>query len=160
MTIHSPTTCNRVRLVTSSRRPRAPPRSATRCGAAATTCSALSSTSSSCRSRNALIVVQGHDDPRLYASRIETSAMHWIAGWPPATVKPLSAMTRYRMKPAPCRIGVEDGRRWQVDFLEPQWAPTSGQYVVVYDEDVCLGGGVIERSLTPVTTGTTHLVTV
>ncbi len=28
--------------------------------------------------RNALIVVQGHDDPRLYADVVETGTMHWI----------------------------------------------------------------------------------
>ncbi len=49
--------------------------------------------------RNALIVVQGHDHPRLYASRIEAGAMHWISGSPPQAGKSLSAMTRYRMKP-------------------------------------------------------------
>ncbi|HEY1459883.1 MAG TPA: tRNA 2-thiouridine(34) synthase MnmA [Casimicrobiaceae bacterium] len=112
------------------------------------------------RSRNALIVVQGHDDPRLYAHRIEAGAMHWIAGLPPAAGKPLSAMTRYRMKPASCRIGVEDEQRCQVDFAQPQWAPTPGQYVVVYDADVCLGGAVIERSLTPAATEATHPETV
>ena len=30
--------------------------------------------------RNALIVVQGHEDPRLYSDRVETGALHWIAG--------------------------------------------------------------------------------
>jgi tRNA-specific 2-thiouridylase len=30
-----------------------------------------------------------------------------------------------------------------VDFAAPQWAVTPGQSVVLYDGEVCLGGGVI-----------------
>ncbi len=94
--------------------------------------------------RNALIVVQGHDDPHLYARSVDTGAMHWIAEVPPASGKPLSAMTRYRMHAAPCRIEARDAGHWRVEFDSAQWAPTPGQYLVVYDGEVCLGGGVIE----------------
>jgi tRNA-specific 2-thiouridylase len=31
----------------------------------------------------------------------------------------------------------------QLDFPEAQWAVTPGQSAVLYDGDVCLGGGVI-----------------
>jgi tRNA-specific 2-thiouridylase len=102
-------------------------------------------------SRNALVVVQGHDDPRLYASAIDTGPMHWIAGVPTQPGRKLAAKTRYRMADAPCRLEPTGGG-WRVAFDSPQWAPTPGQYLVVYDADVCLGGGVIEScagALTP-----------
>ena len=31
-------------------------------------------------------------------------------------------------------------------FDAPQWAPTPGQYLVLYDGDVCLGAAVITRA--------------
>jgi len=35
---------------------------------------------------------------------------------------------------------------WRATFDAPQWAPTPGQYLVLYDGDVCLGGGVIDAA--------------
>jgi tRNA-specific 2-thiouridylase len=99
------------------------------------------------RARNALIVVQGHDDPRLYARTVDTGAMHWIAEAPPAACKPISAMTRYRMHAAACRIEARDADHWRVEFDAAQWAPTPGQYLVAYDGEICLGGSVIEGTV-------------
>jgi len=96
--------------------------------------------------RNALIVVQGRDDSRLYSSTLETGFMHWIAGAPPAPGQPLTAKTRYRMADALCRLEPVGAGRWRAVFSQPQWAPTPGQYLVVYSGDVCLGGGVIEKA--------------
>ena len=96
------------------------------------------------RERNALVVVQGHADARLYGCSVETGPMHWIDGAAPVPGQPLSAMTRYRMTPARCRIEAKAGDCWRAEFDAPQWAPTPGQYLVVYDGDVCLGGAVIE----------------
>ena len=96
-------------------------------------------------SRNALIVVQGHDHPSLYRAIVEAQDVHWIAGAPPAAerVAHLAAKTRYRMPDAKCRIELMTDRRARAIFDVPQWAPTPGQYLVLYDGGVCLGGGVI-----------------
>ena len=54
----------------------------------------------------------------------------------------LGAKTRYRMPDAMCTLAGTDTGCAAV-FDAPQWAPTPGQYLVIYDGDVCLGGGVI-----------------
>lgn len=97
------------------------------------------------RARNALVVVQGHDHPLLYRTAIDAQQMHWIAGAPPnaATLARLGAKTRYRMADAACRVELQTEARLRATFAAPQWAPTPGQYLVLYDGDVCLGGGVI-----------------
>jgi tRNA-uridine 2-sulfurtransferase len=94
---------------------------------------------------NALVVVQGHDHPALFRREIAVAAMHWIAGHAPVSRARvgLSAKTRYRMADAPCALTLQDGGRARVTFDTAQWAPTPGQYLVLYDGDVCLGGGVI-----------------
>ena len=47
------------------------------------------------------------------------------------------------MPDAACRVELHGGDRCRAEFAAPQWAPTPGQYLVLYDGDVCLGGGVI-----------------
>jgi tRNA-specific 2-thiouridylase len=93
--------------------------------------------------RNALVVVQGHEHPLLYRRSVDAQAMHWIAGHAPSQHARLGAKTRYRMPDAPCSVVLGDDARCAATFDAPQWAPTPGQYLVLYDGDVCLGGGVI-----------------
>jgi tRNA-uridine 2-sulfurtransferase len=98
--------------------------------------------------RNALIVVQGHDHPLLFRPVVDAQAMHWIAGAPPdaRALARLGAKTRYRMPDAACSVALQPHDRARASFDAPQWAPTPGQYLVLYDGDVCLGGGVISDS--------------
>ncbi|HEX4884341.1 MAG TPA: tRNA 2-thiouridine(34) synthase MnmA [Casimicrobiaceae bacterium] len=92
--------------------------------------------------RNALVVVQGHDHPLLHRRDVDAIEPHWIAGVAPPLPARLGAKTRYRMPDAPCMVAAHaDGLR--ATFDAPQWAPTPGQYLVLYDGDVCLGGAVI-----------------
>jgi tRNA-specific 2-thiouridylase len=94
---------------------------------------------------NSLLVVQGHDHALLYRDIVDATDLHWIAGAPPAAdaLGRLGAKTRYRMPDAPCGLVMDAGGGARATFASPQWAPTPGQYLVLYDGEVCLGGGVI-----------------
>jgi tRNA-specific 2-thiouridylase len=94
--------------------------------------------------RNRLVVVQGHDHPRLLSHRLRAADCSWVAGAPPHAHWVFSAKTRYRQKDAPCSLSRVDMETCDVDFAEPQWAVTPGQSVVIYESRVCLGGGIIQ----------------
>ncbi len=97
--------------------------------------------------RNALHVVQGHDHPWLLSRWLEADDLSWVAGQPPAAGR-LAAKTRYRQADAGCLAAVEGGQL-RLDFDAAQWAVTPGQSAVLYDGEVCLGGGVIARMESP-----------
>ena len=91
---------------------------------------------------NRLVAVQGHDHPRLHRLDVHAIDVHWIAGTAPALPRRLAAKTRYRMGDAACTVHAR-GAGLVAKFEVPQWAPTPGQYLVLYDGELCLGGGVI-----------------
>jgi tRNA-uridine 2-sulfurtransferase len=92
---------------------------------------------------NVLIVVQGHDHPSLLSDSLRATDLHWIAGHDPRTHWVYAAKTRYRQPDAPCEIDTLDAGQCEIKFAEAQWAVTPGQSVVVYESNVCLGGGII-----------------
>jgi general L-amino acid transport system ATP-binding protein len=95
--------------------------------------------------RHALIVVQGHDHPWLLSRSLSADDCSWTAGEPPQ-LEWLAAKTRYRQADAACRYeGMAGG--FALHFEQAQWAVTPGQSAVVYDGEVCLGGGVISAAL-------------
>jgi tRNA-specific 2-thiouridylase len=92
--------------------------------------------------KNTLWVVQGHDHPWLLSTELAAQDASWVAGTPPAPGA-LSAKTRYRQADAPCDLTTQGETAFSLHFPEPQWAVTPGQSAVLYDGEVCLGGGVI-----------------
>jgi tRNA-specific 2-thiouridylase len=92
--------------------------------------------------RNALVAVQGHDHPWLRSHRLQFDNASWVAGMAPVDGA-LSAKTRYRQADAPCTLAADGDGRFTLRFPDPQWAVTPGQSAVLYDGEVCLGGGVI-----------------
>lgn len=100
---------------------------------------------------NTLYVVQGHDHPWLLSHALGAGNTSWIAGEPPADGHACGAKTRYRQMDAACTFhgpaqGAED--TFGLRFNAAQWAVTPGQSAVLYDGEVCLGGGIIEQSVT------------
>jgi tRNA-specific 2-thiouridylase len=96
---------------------------------------------------NTLRVVQGHEHPALLSHRLHADDCSWVAGAPPPPGR-LAAKTRYRQADAACAFTPDD-LGFALDFDAAQWAVTPGQSAVLYDGEVCLGGGVIARADTP-----------
>ncbi|MFC7517804.1 tRNA 2-thiouridine(34) synthase MnmA [Herbaspirillum sp. GCM10030257] len=94
---------------------------------------------------NTLYVVQGHDHPWLLSGALKSAQASWIAGEPP-TAGQLAAKTRYRQADVPCVLTVDDAERFSLSFDTSQWAVTPGQSAVLYDGEVCLGGGIINSA--------------
>ena len=96
---------------------------------------------------NTLVVAQGHDHPLLFSRELIASNLHWINECPPAVPYACRAKTRYRQSDQECElVSITADDELTVRFKKPQRAVTPGQYVVFYDGEVCLGGGVIDSS--------------
>ena len=93
---------------------------------------------------NTLYVVQGHDHPWLQQHTLVADDLSWVDGrGPQVGLAGVGAKTRYRQADAPCEVSAVDALTLQLRFPEAQWAVTPGQSAVLYQGDVCLGGGVI-----------------
>jgi len=90
---------------------------------------------------NTLTVVPGHDHPWLLSGTLRAGQVSWVSGTPPSEGN-YAAKTRYRQADAPCQLHTSDDG-FALHFAAPQWAVTPGQSAVLYEGDVCLGGGII-----------------
>jgi len=95
---------------------------------------------------NTVYVVQGHDHPLLLSKALDAIDVNWISGAPPAETFRASAKTRYRQVDEPCSVTITEENGIHVAFDTPQRAVACGQSVVLYQDEVCLGGGVIDAA--------------
>ncbi len=95
---------------------------------------------------NILYVAQGHEHHWLLGNHLSAMDASWVDGFAPIPGK-YSAKTRYRQMDAACEIfvGSADPLSFDLVFPEAQWAVTPGQSAVLYDGDICLGGGIISN---------------
>ena len=93
---------------------------------------------------NILIVGQGHNHPRMLHNTLECKQLDWVD--PESMTFPMSctAKNRYRQPDQACRVEQISSDHYKVSFAELQRAITPGQSVVFYQDEVCLGGGIIE----------------
>ena len=95
---------------------------------------------------NKLIVVQGHDHALLQSRWLTANNLDWVSGSELNTPLHCTAKTRYRQVDAACYLKPQTDNTLLVEFEQPQWAVTLGQSVVFYQDEVCLGGGIINAT--------------
>jgi tRNA-specific 2-thiouridylase len=92
-------------------------------------------------------VVQGHEHPLLLSDALIAGQLTWIDNEEPITNWVYATKTRYRQPDAPCEIDRLDKQEVEIKFGQKQWAVTPGQSAVVYESNVCLGGGIITNAI-------------
>jgi len=81
-------------------------------------------------------------DSELFTKSLTATDFNWISIDPPSSKIRASAKIRYKHAEQPATATV-DGDLVRIEFDEPQRAITPGQAVVLYDNDIVIGGGVI-----------------
>ncbi|HBZ5600146.1 TPA: tRNA 2-thiouridine(34) synthase MnmA [Morganella morganii] len=97
---------------------------------------------------NILIVAQGHEHPRLMSAGLIAQQLDWVSREPLTQPMRCVVKTRYRQEDIPCTVTPLGDDKISVRFDNPVAAVTPGQSAVFYQDEVCLGGGVIEARIT------------
>ena len=93
---------------------------------------------------NVLYVSQGESE-KLYSNGLVMYEMHWINGTPKETKFECTAKFRHRQPDQKVTVELQENGQVKLYFKEKQRAITEGQWAVLYNNDICLGGGVIEE---------------
>ncbi|MEC8383674.1 MAG: tRNA 2-thiouridine(34) synthase MnmA, partial [Pseudomonadota bacterium] len=94
-----------------------------------------------------LIVAQGQNHPALFKKTLQVDDMHWLKNAPGNYFK-AHAKIRHRQNDQTCYVTVlnNDKSKIEIVFEEKQRAITPGQYAVLYQNEICLGGGAISET--------------
>ena len=96
--------------------------------------------------RNVLVVAQGEDSPRLFTHYALASQATWIAGHAPAPEgEPFRCTAKYRYRqPDQPVTAIAIGENLYLAADQEQRAVTPGQSVVLYQNEICLGGATVD----------------
>lgn len=87
--------------------------------------------------KNVLLVSHNPHDPAFGKETVRLESVHWVFDRP---VLGKAYHARFRHQGVLCPCTVEGS---SVLFAEPQYGLASGQSLVIYDDMVCVGGGII-----------------
>lgn len=90
---------------------------------------------------NTLTVSTAPERSPLAAVSVTLEQEHWVSGKLPEKTD-YSARIRYRQEKQVCTLSKENGLL-TIAFKTPQKGTSTGQSLVLYDRDICLGGGII-----------------
>jgi tRNA-specific 2-thiouridylase len=85
------------------------------------------------------------EDREVYQSTVYADQLNFIPFPELKTKIKVGAKIRYNHTPAPAVVEMVDADTLRCSFLEPQRAITPGQALVLYDDDLVVGGGIINR---------------
>ena len=95
--------------------------------------------------KNELIIGQGIDNEYLYSDQALITDLNWFNEAPKEN-KIYQAKFRYREKDNDVKVKFLENGNLEVEMLKPVRAVTPGQAFVLYDGEVCLGGGIIDSA--------------
>ncbi len=96
--------------------------------------------------QNIVFISKKYDQITEHKSGMKVTQFNWISGTPSSKTE-LDVRFRHGPKLHPATIVVQDDGRVQVTLKqESKQGIASGQFAVLYDGDICLGGGVIEEA--------------
>jgi tRNA-specific 2-thiouridylase len=93
--------------------------------------------------KNEVYVTNNIDDSKLWSSEIKLTSVHWITSNQKSKPSKLSVRTRHRAKLVNCTLEQKENGDVILKLDEQIRALTPGQSAVLYDDEICLGGGII-----------------
>lgn len=92
--------------------------------------------------KNEVYVTTNLNDDALWKPTLSLSAVHWIGDAAPTEGK-YEIRVRHRAKLAKASLSFDEDGTVKLELDDPERAVAAGQSVVVYDGEVCLGGGIV-----------------
>lgn len=92
--------------------------------------------------KNEVYVTTNLNDGALWQNDVPVHSLHWISGQEPGEGK-YTVRVRHRAKLTEVKLSLQADGTAVLHFDDAERAVTSGQSLVLYDGEVCLGGGIV-----------------